>query len=57
MNFGYVKIWTKIRNIFLYAESHVKGVKISLEKKIGFFISECFSEYRRDIMRDRKKMF
>jgi len=35
----YVKIWTKIRDIFLFihAESHVKRVKISYEKKFFSF--------------------
>jgi len=41
ISFGYDKIWAKIRDTFFFirAESHVKGVKISLEKN-RLFLAE-----------------
>jgi len=55
MSFEYVKIWTKIRDTFFFirAESHVKGMKISLEKNRFFSFRVNIVE----TMRDKKKCF
>jgi len=55
MSFGYVKIWTKIRDtlFFIDAESYVKKVKISLKKNWFFSFEVNIVE----TMGDRKKCF